>query len=197
MYEVENAFRTLFGEEITFSLSVLQYIQPSGIKSAYREQVKLCHPDMVKGHDVNETDQNTLFQKVHDSYKLLMQYKENKLRVSEFPGLRPHQRTGFKKSTKNYYKKEYKKATKPSQAKEAEDFFCTLEKLPGCRLRLGEFLYYSKVISWKTLIHAIVFSQRSENKKLGNYFVENRILSQAKLTAFLKEQVQHNRQFNS
>ena len=40
-----NACRTLFGKEVNLSHEFLYYLQPSGAKTAFRNQAKAHHPD--------------------------------------------------------------------------------------------------------------------------------------------------------
>jgi hypothetical protein len=63
-----NACRILFGAEIELSRDFLFYLQPSGVKAAYRQQAKESHPDAVAPGSTGKGDR---FRQVTDAYKLI------------------------------------------------------------------------------------------------------------------------------
>ena len=71
---LKKAFRTLFGPRFTFSEAVLKYLQPSGIKSAFREQVKFNHPDIARNEE-EKVLYSQKFQILYDAYRTLLDYK--------------------------------------------------------------------------------------------------------------------------
>ena len=47
--ELINACRILFGTHVEVTPEFLRYIQPDGIKNAYRSRARECHPDSYLG----------------------------------------------------------------------------------------------------------------------------------------------------
>ncbi len=144
-YELANACFLLFGPLFHFSNETLTYLKPSGIKSAYRSKAKLYHPDSTKLSKKSKQELSILFNELNNAYKLLLSYIENKIKLKKFNYFFLLDNNSNKKRNDFYYKGE----------------------LPKRKLRLGEYLYYSKKISWKTLIDAIV-SQYNTRPKIGD-----------------------------
>jgi hypothetical protein len=169
--QIREAFRILFGSQITFSDAVLNYLQPSGIKSAFREQVKRKHPDTADLTVRTPVEISEEFHSLYEAYRLLMDLKSHRFRRME-------------------RKEQVSPLNKP--VAEPGDFFYQGRTVPVHHLRLGEFLFYSKVISWHTLIQAIVYKKQFDDKLMGRYFIEKRILDEADLHRYLSLQRAHN-----
>lgn len=169
--KIQEAFRILFGTQITFSDAVLNYIQPSGIKSAFREQVKRKHPDTADQEGNPSLDASAEFRTLYEAYRLLMDLKLQRFRRVERPIPAPQP---------------------PAPVAEPGDFFYQGANLPSHPMRLGEFLFYSRIISWKTLIQAIVYKRQFDDRRLGQYFIEKRLLSEQDLQRYLALQRAHN-----
>lgn len=171
--QIRRAFRLLFGPQMTFSDDVLNYIQPSGIKSAFRAQVKLKHPDLADREERSPGEMTEEFRTLYDAYRLLMELKSRRFRRTEPPDTASPPRTGT----------------------ENRDFFYQGTKVPPHHMRLGEFLFYSKVISWQTLIQAIIFKKQFDDRLMGRYFIEKSFLSEPDLHRYLALQKAHNQKF--
>ena len=46
--ELFNACRTIFGSQVNVSTEFLRYLQPVGVKSAYKKRALETHPDRAK-----------------------------------------------------------------------------------------------------------------------------------------------------
>ena len=162
--ELVSACYTLFGPLFHFSEKSLDYIQTSGIKSAYREKAKLYHPDRSTIIGESKDYLAARFNELTNAYKLLLDCIKNPVQIS------------FSSTVKNYnyYKKNDKK-----------DFYYS-GAIPNRRLRFGEYLYYSKVISWNTLISAIV-AQYKKRPRLGELAVKLNYLDFERVTSIIKE----------
>ncbi|MBU0483009.1 MAG: molecular chaperone DnaJ [Proteobacteria bacterium] len=84
--ELFKACQILFGGELDVSREFLEYLQPSGIKSAYRQKARETHPDLalLKGGLI-ERRRADMFQAVQQAYENLTQYlvaRENGFRLS-------------------------------------------------------------------------------------------------------------------
>ena len=179
--EIKKAFFTLFGPQITFSDAVLNYIQPSGIKSAFREQVKVFHPDLAAKGGISEAEAKTKFQELYSAYRLLLDMKTSRMSHTFFKHCTATSTTGTHR--------QYAQGKAPGSG----DFYYSGSFLPNYPLRLGEFLFYSKVISWCTLIAAIVYKRKADDKKMGQYFLQNDIITEKDLFRYLSLQKSHNR----
>jgi hypothetical protein len=181
---LKQAFHTLFGPRFTFSEAVLNYLQPSGIKSAFREQAKICHPDKARS-ELEKSVLSRRFQAIYNAYRTLLDYKKNQSSV--FPKtIQTRQGPDPEKPAHRPVKKEPEKG----------DFFYPGKAVPAISLRFGEFLYYSKIISWNILIQALIFKKQYDDKKLGEYFMEQKILSPNDLSRYLALQKRHNQKFS-
>src|SRR5512146_2156418 len=70
--EVVRACQTLFGEHVDISREFLYYVQPSGVKSAYRKKAKETHPDLFAGDPVHiQQKQTEMFRQILHAYDVL------------------------------------------------------------------------------------------------------------------------------
>ncbi|PKN51766.1 MAG: hypothetical protein CVU55_09975 [Deltaproteobacteria bacterium HGW-Deltaproteobacteria-13] len=172
--ELFQACATIFGTDVKVSHDFLEYLQPKGIKTAYRKKAFETHPDRAKILGILAGDLNSEFINVRQAYERLLLFVEMKSTSAESDDLfddfsteqaplyksskrSPHQNTrqhagGQKKSS-------FKQRAAHKKRKNPPDHFYT-GSLPKGNLMLGQFLYYSGLISWQTLIEAIVWQQR-------------------------------------
>ncbi|MDA3852476.1 MAG: DnaJ domain-containing protein [Spirochaetaceae bacterium] len=181
--EVEKALQILFGEDFNFHQGTLHYLQSAGIKKAFRSRALLCHPDMLRqGNNTSHLE----FQELQDAYNLLMDLKSGQITK-----LSHGSSTAY--STPPTAHRENPSWTARTPNDGAGDFYYRSNKLPHFILRLGEFLYYSGKISWRTLIDAIVSQRKSNNRLFGQYFIKKGLLNHGDLMFYLKELRLHNR----
>ena len=175
----------LFGSQLTISREFLDYLQPSGVKSAYRKRAMETHPDRLAGQGQVPHPLNTLsFPMVQEAYEHLLCFlkarEERRSRAgSRIPdaaassvrrqGTQEHPSGNggpppppFRQGTKRAAF-----AHKPLQDHAATDIERLYQgPLPRRHLRFGRFLYYSGLISWRT-IACILTWQRIERPRLG------------------------------
>lgn len=72
--KIAEACNILFGESFSVENATLEYLQLSGIKHAFREKAKECHPDMYR-ESGDELQEN--FLKLKDAYDFLISVKSN------------------------------------------------------------------------------------------------------------------------
>ncbi|MBI9104264.1 MAG: DnaJ domain-containing protein [Spirochaetales bacterium] len=154
--KMTEACDILFGENFRLDKETFHYLQVSGIKSAYRQRVKSCHPDIVSEYK-SEYQKYSEFCELKEAYDYLLDLKTGK---TEAPRI----------STKERY---YTAA------------------IPGRKLRLGEYLYYSGMISWNALINALVW-QKNHPLRIGNFFIVEKILRPAELSRGIINMNMHN-----
>lgn len=153
-----QACSILFGSEVRATPDFLRYLQPEGVKAAFRSAALATHPDRAVHIQEDPSRLNQRFIEVVGAYEAIMNALEQVRRPE--PAVRPSR-------TRPAPRRE------PAQPREAPHFFGGA--LPGRRLRLGEFLYYSGIISWQTFIDSLLW-QRKSRPSFGEIAVEWRLL---------------------
>ncbi len=175
-----RACKIIFGPELAVSHDFLQYLQESGLKSAYRQRALETHPDRcpTQGEFVKRR-MTMMFHTVQQAYEDLNDFLEdrknglypylsaprkNKKQPESARADKAEQRKTSKKRTRR------QRVVKPRPAEENERNFKTgnnqYGSLPPRKLLFGHYLYYSGLIDWQTLIRALVW-QRSQQPRLG------------------------------
>lgn len=157
--ELFQACETIFGPEVKVSYDFLEYLQPIGIKTAFRKRAFETHPDRAMALGALHQDLNAEFINVRQAYERLLSFVENKngnsLNAHLFKGFRTRQSSYFSAGQHNGgQKKNHHK-----RFKNHPDHFYT-GGLPKGNLMFGQFLYYSGLISFRTLIEAICWQRR-------------------------------------
>ncbi|MBA4369687.1 MAG: hypothetical protein C0403_18840 [Desulfobacterium sp.] len=147
--DILSAYSILFDSSIDFSTTYLNALQPDELKTAFRKKALATHPDRSTTLGLAESELQVRFQEVSKAYEVLKFYVTKK---KEKPLANPVNRAGVRKA-ENFARK------KNCERKWKEDHFFQ-GKLPDRRLKIGQFLYYSKIISWQTLIDAIVWQKK-------------------------------------
>ncbi len=157
--ELNNACRVLFGLDIEATQDFFQYLQESGLKTAYRKRVLETHPDRAKALGQDEAVMSRRFQDVVHAYETLSSVIANGRSVIMQQAAR-HDRQAT--ATKRPFS-------------DSPDLYYTAA-VPQRTLLLGQFLYYSGVISWNSLIKAVAW-QRIHRPRMGQIAVEWGMLS--------------------
>ena len=177
------ACATIFGSEVNISHDFLKYLHPTGIKTAYRKRAFETHPDRAKALGSFARDLNAEFIDVRQAYEKLLLFVETKnvrtVSASSFKGFRTQQASSYQSTEKSSFnssgqntrqhksgqKKPYDQKYNNKKRKSHADHFYT-GGIPKGNLMLGQFLYYSGLISWRTLIEAICW-QRRQRPQIG------------------------------
>lgn len=164
---VLSAYRVLFLDAGQVTSSLLQAVQLPEIKKAYRRRALDTHPDRFLWSDELHRKLCTeRFIEVTNAYETLNSYLilREKGFVFEREGAREWDPIREAPSAPK---------SRPGPAHPSEDrsrsafSFSYWERgVPGRGLRFGEFLYYSRVIPWRSLIGALVW-QRRERPRIG------------------------------
>jgi len=153
-----KACQILFGPGVDVSRDFLFYIQPSGIKSAYRKRALVTHPDRLLhlGEDARQRVADRFIETTW-AYRKLLEFinrrdRGARLYVTATNRTRPKMRPmhaephgGSRRPHGNYYR----------------------GPMPFRRLPIGQFLFYAGEISWESLIKAIVW-QRNQRPRMGD-----------------------------
>jgi hypothetical protein len=156
MFEVSKACRVLFGPEIEVSVDFLKYLQPEGLRSAYRKKALETHPDRSNAIQKNERHMNDRFIEATSAYHKLRPLVGGQLPFQ--PEKRRRENFSAPVSPKN---------------------------IPKRKLLIGQFLYYSGLISWQTLIDAIVW-QRKKRPRIGDIALDWRMLNKMDVQRILQ-----------
>lgn len=149
--EIYRACRTLFGPDLQLNRNFLHYLQPSGVRSAYRKQAKELHPDRfaIAAAEV-QLKQHHLFQDLNQAHQTIQQFL--KLRQRDKVVLRPA-------SPEPPARPKPRHNTQPRHDQNSY--------LPPYPLQFGLFLHYLGIIPFKSLISAITW-QRRQRPTIGN-----------------------------
>jgi len=182
--ELFQACEKIFGPEVNLSFEFLEYLQPIGIKTAYRKRALETHPDRAKVLGSFDRDLNTEFIDVQQAYEKLLLFveKNNGSNVSPFfNDFKARQAQSYQSPENSSYTSSYKDtrthkggqkkghhdqryANKKNKNHHSDHFYTG--SFPKGILMIGQFLYYSGLISWRTLIEAICW-QRRQRPKIG------------------------------
>jgi curved DNA-binding protein CbpA len=147
-----QAFRILFEPDV-FSPHFFKHLQLPEVRRAYRKRALLVHPDRVTTPDEELKRKYTeAFIEANRAYHQITSFLEK--RDGHFRAVASGE-TGWRRGA----------AIRPSQGNDQEVRFYR-GSLPRRPLFFGEFLYYSGLVPWKTLIEAIVW-QRRQRPRFG------------------------------
>lgn len=137
--KLRRACKILFGSHVDPPTEFFSYLQPDGVKAAFRKRARETHPDTSPdSHSVHRNIEE--FHQVTDAYKLLFSYAQQEKPVN--PDRSPH--NSFRSSGHIFH-------TGP---------------LPRRRLEIGRYLYYRGLIPHHALISAINW-QRKQRPPVG------------------------------
>ncbi|MCX8026991.1 MAG: J domain-containing protein [Thermodesulfovibrionales bacterium] len=164
--------RILFGEDVVLTPQFLSYIQPSGVKSAFRQKALQTHPDrLIQLPDAERDEKREIFHQIASSYKELLNFL--KARDSNDVKVITEGWSDTNNITRdcNYNLYRYYKGN-----------------LPKRELLFGEFLYYSGNVPWKAYIDAIVW-QRRQRPRFGEIAKDWKFLEKEQIEFLIKNKV--------
>lgn len=149
-----DACRLLFPTAVV-DTSFLSYIQPEGLKNAYRNRAWEFHPDTsVSEHELHH--RTVMFRNTVEAYKLLGSYLKE--RKTPLVSIRPTTRRG---STVTLA------PPQPLAERNPEETYYEGD-IPGFELKTGLYLYYRGEVSYQSVVRALLW-QREMRPQLGNY----------------------------
>jgi hypothetical protein len=178
---LHDACKTIFGSQITVSDEFLRYLQPVGLKAAYRKRALETHPDRAKTVGGCGKDMSQRFKQVRDAYEALLGYVEGRTRsIKSEPVF-----NGRRKQTYAHRK------PRPRSSRRSPNHYYK-GSLPQRNLLLGQYLYYSGRISWKDMINAIVW-QTGQRPKIGQLALQAGIMSSRQVVTVLSRRADDER----
>lgn len=148
-----QACRTLFGNDIAVNLDFLRYLEPSGVKSAYRKKALETHPDrMIICGPTAVRHQTALFVTVTAAHDRLMKFLADRECILRDP------------SAARLRRKDSETRNNTPPPRQSRFFSGTL---PKRHLLFGEYLYYSRTIPQHALTEALAW-QRRQRPRFGD-----------------------------
>lgn len=151
--EVFRACRTLFGAELNLSRDFLHYLQPAGVRSAYRKKAKDTHPDRFAISAISTQEkQQRLFQDLNQAHETVQKFLKQRERLPSASFFRNRSNTSYSQPKRRRHDRPYSKFYRGP--------------LPTRPLQFGLFLYYLGIIPFNAVISAITW-QRQQRPVLG------------------------------
>ena len=165
-----SACSLLFGPDVHVSLDFVKIIELPALKAQYRKKAFEFHPDRAKFLGVNEIELSEKFKELTQAYETVNSAIEKGLGNNWGDLRRPS------------------RARPPRPENPGNGFSHRTYKgpLPQRELLIGQFLYYTGIISWQTLMEAIIW-QRRQRPLFGQIAVEWGILTPADVVRILDE----------
>ena len=198
--EINKAVNDIFDTNFKTNDNFLKNMQVDTLKRAFRKRVKQFHPDRARIVGVNESILTEKFKSINESYKLLLsivkegetiiQKTENK---NENNTTQNHTKDHINKKESYRYANRYNKYNFKSKSSydrysyekyKVKSFYST-SGIPNRRLRLSEYLFYSGLIDWHTMIRSIVW-QLQVRPRFGEIARQFNFLSSEKIDIILK-----------
>ncbi len=165
-FELFQACALLFGEEVIIGRGFLDYLQPAGLKQAYRQRARETHPDLSS---VSSAAGKTQFHDIQQAYQLLASYlRRRELRnrrvTAASPPHTPCAKPGTPRpasslSLANIEPIILAPSGQPIRHRASIDRLYQ-GPLPERPLLFGHFLYYCGLTTWRTITAVLVQQQR-------------------------------------
>jgi hypothetical protein len=169
--ELLIASRILYGESVCFHPKFLDSLQLTDLKQTYRRRSLETHPDRYLHLGlVHQQAYTELFQQVREAYEKLggfLRLRSSGIKIPQPFEPRPGANPPTSRAATPPFDPAFSSGTNDKQPFDPSSFFRDANSMPPWRLRLGEFLFYSGVISWNTLISAILWQGR-QRERLGD-----------------------------
>lgn len=170
--DILNAYHVIFGSTGGVSVDIFRHLHPSALKSAYRKKAFETHPDRSLIVGKMENEMSDCFVELTLAYETLQSALN-----------------GFRLNGDGYddliQGKCRKRTTNAFNRNDVGDFFYK-GHLPKRKLLLGQFLYYSGMVSWKMLIDAVSW-QKKQCPPIGQIALKWGILSEYDIQAILRQ----------
>lgn len=154
---VLNACRVLFGSELRLGRDFLLYLQPGGLKKAFRTRAKETHPDRFGDCEPRLRQQQTrAFQDVRQAFEVVDTYLKRREKAHRVPPANAPRPPG--KSTPPHRGRRAPKGNGPKRNAPGD--------LPARTFKFGAYLLHRGVISHHNLVLALVW-QRAQRPAIG------------------------------
>lgn len=185
--EIFAALRLLFASDAKSSRDILESVQESEIKKAFRKRAMQTHPDRFacRGTELQKRCSER-FIAINNAYEVLNAYLKS--RDKGIPFKKPEAGANRHPGTHQPSRKRPTQSTANTKAQSsnfhARSFW--QRGVPQRHLRFGEFLYYSGAIPWKSLIRALVW-QVNQRPRIGEIAQKWRWLDETQIASLLEK----------
>lgn len=199
--ELYQACRIIFGPDLRVSREFLEYIQFSGVKSAFRKKAMETHPDRLPTLDELAKKRSAqMFHVVQQAYEKLMHYLEAREKGFRFQRSIPASSTAGRtagpnrKPQRNRPRNDFTRQNgfaRPqwdAAGKARSDYsHHTLYRgpIPQRKLLFGHYLYYAGQVNWQTVIKALIW-QKAQRPQLGEMARQHGWLTSEEILFILK-----------
>lgn len=180
---LKRACLILFGPDVNPGPEFFSYLQPEGLKAAFRSKALTTHPDRaeVMGQDRDQLNEKFL--------KVVWAYEQIKTALVEPAS--DSRRFKFRSATaKPQPEAKPTPQPKPQPEPPQRDFRGEPRYFQGEPplkvLRIGEFLYYSGIVSWQDFMAALNWQKR-QRPSFGEIAMEWNLLSQDDVVAIMTD----------
>lgn len=170
--EIFTDYQLFFGCGKANPVEHLRNISLSELKAAYRKKVMETHPDRAIALGKAATEMAKRFKDVATAYQRLITFvqgKDDDVPDEEVCDSRNHEKI----------------VVQPKPEITGSEIFYN-GSIPKRKLLIGQYLYYCRHISWKTLIEAIMW-QKKQRPRVGQIALEWGILSMDDIKMILSE----------
>lgn len=162
--ELRSACRVLFGTVLDPPVEFFSYLQPEGVKAAFRKRARETHPDTCTDNGFYQAVSPEPFHRVTEAYNLLYSFAKQKKPVSAPAKPGDHDQFHCNNANRHLYHR---------------------GPLPLRQLEIGRYLYYRGIIPHQSLISALVW-QRAQRPLLGQIARNWGFLSDAAVQIILR-----------
>lgn len=170
--EIFTDYQLFFGCGKANPVEHLRNISLSELKAAYRRKVMETHPDRAIALGKAATEMHKRFKDVATAYQRLITFVQEK--DGDVPG------------EEVCNKKEHEKIVVQQKSEISGSEYFYHGDIPKRKLLIGQYLYYCRHISWKTLIEAIMW-QKKQRPRVGQIALEWGMLSMDDIKMILSE----------
>jgi hypothetical protein len=184
--EILAALRLLFSSDAKSCRDILESVQESEIKKAFRRRAMQTHPDRFASSGAEcQKRCSERFIAINNAYEVLNAYLRSRDKVPTLqqpdPGVNRH--PGAPHYTRKPPAPSAAHAGAQSPNFHARSFW--QKDVPQRHLRFGEFLYFSGAIPWRSVIRALVW-QVQQRPRIGEIAQKWRWLDESQITSLLK-----------
>ncbi|HVO67340.1 MAG TPA: DnaJ domain-containing protein [Syntrophales bacterium] len=186
--ELFNACSVLFGNDVAVSANFLKYLKVPGLKAAYRKRAFETHPDRAATLSESPSNLEERFKEVTLAYERLSTFIESPWKYSlwNYPFHKTAKYNSAARTPRTYGWQDQR--TPGNDYRHGGSYGLREHywqgNLPKTKLFLGRYLYYSRIISMRSLIEAIVWQKR-QRPTVGNIAVQWDWLTQDDIRSIL------------
>lgn len=177
-----KAWTIIYGPSNETPAQLIKRLNDHDLKSAFRKQAMLSHPDRATINSANAAEMDRKFKEVNWAYQTL---KEAMSLGGNMTASQPAQPAYQQPQRQNVYQPPlYNYNCNDFKSQQCADDHYWCGAVPRQKLPFGQYLYYSGRISWNTLLQALDW-QENQRPKFGQIALEGQLLSPGALSRLL------------